>query len=260
MTDHEHDPLDEVIADFQRIPLPDTPDHAVLLSRLTSGPAERYEASFALFSRARSLLMRPAFRYFSAAAILLGTLAWFALGFSSSVAFAEVIKATEQHKLVRYQLRQIDDYKKHGAAESTRTVHADLTRPRLRFEHKGTTLNKVLEFHSVMVQDNQKARFLKLISNVQIVDESHADALQAKVIKIVKEKGLANRKAYLYDLTQDDGTPLNLDDLVKGRTLLESLHELQSHADTVSTRDRLDGREVLKYRLPGEGPDHEPLG
>ena len=142
--------------------------------------------------------MRPAFRYFSAAAVLLGALAWLAVGFSSSVALAEVIQATEQHKLVRYQLRAIDDYKKHGPVESTRTIHADLTAPRLRFEQRLRTLNYVLESHSVMVQDNQKDRFLKLISNVQVVDESEADARQKLAIKHVKERGLAKKQAYLY--------------------------------------------------------------
>src|SRR5262249_54213377 len=136
-----------------------------------------------------------------------------------------------------------------GAVEQKRTVYADLTAPRLRFELKMRTLNDVLEATSVMVQDNQKDRFLKLISHVQMVDEDQANALQGKVIELVKERGLAKKQAYLYRLTRQDGQPFNLDDLIKGRPLLESLRELQDHKDTVSTRAELDGRTVLKYRL-----------
>jgi hypothetical protein len=194
--------------------------------------------------------MRPPIRYLSAAVLLLGVLGWFALSLSSSIALAEVIKATEQHKFVRYQLREIRDYRTIGVVEQKRTVYADLALPRLRFEGRGRTLNNVLEHNSVMVQDNQKDRFLKLISHVQVIDEDRADAKQAMVIKIVKDRGLAKKQAYLYRLTQEDGTPFNLDDLVKGRPLLDSLRELQNHTDTVSTRTELDGREVLKYRLP----------
>ncbi|MGO9811543.1 MAG: hypothetical protein ACLP53_12305 [Isosphaeraceae bacterium] len=193
--------------------------------------------------------MRPIVRYLSAAALILGALAWFTLRLSSSVALAEVIKATGQHRLVRYHLREIFDYKAHGAVESKRIVYADLNAPRLRFEQRGRTLNNVLEYNSVMVQDNQKDRFLKLISHVQVVEENQADAKQILVIREVKERGLAKKQAYLYRLTRKDGTPFNLDHLVKGQPLLDSLRELQNHKDTVSTRAELNGRGVLKYRL-----------
>ena len=110
-------------------------------------------------------------------------------------------------------------------------------------------MNNVLEYESVMVQDNQKDRFLKLISHVQVVDEAHADAKQKLVIRLVKERGLVKKQAFLYRLTRDDGQPFNLDDLIKGRPLLESLRELRDHKGTTSTRDRLDGQNMLKYHL-----------
>ncbi len=157
-----------------------------------------------------------------------------------------------QHKLVRYQLRRIEDHKKVGPLEQKVTVYADLAAPRLRFESKAITLNNVLENNSVMVQDNQKDRFLKLISYELLVDENRADANQAKVIKELKERGRAKKRAYLYRLTRQDGQPFNLDDLVKGRPLLDSLRELQDHPDTVSTPTQLDGRRAMKYRLQEE--------
>ena len=39
---------------------------------------------------------------------------------------------------------------------------------------------------------------------------NHADAKQALVIRIVKERGLAKKQAYLYRLTREDGRPFNL--------------------------------------------------
>ena len=249
MTDHEDDKLDEVISAFRRMPVPAPPDHSDLLSRLTPAGAGDGRSPSAALRLARSFLMRPSVRYLSATALLLGALVWLVLSLSSPIALAEVIQATERHKLVRYQLRDIFDDKTAVAVEQKRTVYADLTAPRLRFELKKRTLNDVLEATSVMVQDNQKDRFLKLISHVQVVDEDQANALQGKVIALVKERGLAKKQAYLYRLTRQDGQPFNLDDLIKGRPLLESLRELQDHKDTVSTRAELDGRTVLKYRL-----------
>jgi hypothetical protein len=251
MTDKHDDQLDEVISEFRRMPVPQPPDNSELLSRMAAAPArdERSLSSSAAFFPSRSFLMRPTVRYLSAAALILLVLGWLAVSPSSSVALAEVIRATEQHRLVRYQLREICQYKAHGAVEQVRTVYADLAAPRLRFEHTARRLNNVLECKSVMVQDNQKDRFLNLISHVQVVEENQADAKQILVIRMVKEKGLAKKQAYLYRLTQADGTPFNLDDLVKGQPLLDSLRELQNHRDTVSTRADLDGQSVLKYRL-----------
>jgi hypothetical protein len=251
MTEHQRDPLDEAIAGFLRMPVPDPPDSAELLAALAADAAARRGMPITRFTRIRRFLMRPFVPYLSAAALLLGTLAWLSSGFSNSIALAEVIQAASQHKLVRYQLHEIADYGKHGPAEATRTVYADLTAPRLRIETKGLTLNKVLEAHSVMVQDNQRDRFLKLISHTQVVDKNHADKLQAMVIKLVEEKGLAKKEAFLYRPSYEDGTPFYLDDLVlvNGRTLLESLHDLEGHKETVSSRATLDGRETLKYHL-----------
>jgi hypothetical protein len=249
MSDHEGDPLDEVISEFRRMPVPAPPDPSDVLSRLTPALDGDGRSPSAVLPLLWSFLMRPTVRYLSATALLLGALTWLVLGPSGSVALAEVIQATVQHKHVRYQLRETITHKTNVVTDQTRTVYADLVAPRLRFELRGRTLDDVLEYESVMVQDNQKDRFLKLISHVQVVDEAHADAKQKQVIRLVKERGLAKRQAFLYRLTREDGQPFNLDDLIKGRPLLESLRELQDHKGTTSARARLDGREMLNYRL-----------
>jgi hypothetical protein len=89
-----------------------------------------------------------------------------------------------------------------------------------------------------------------LISHELVVTEDQADKLQAKVIKVVKERGLAKKEAYLYRVLQTDNKPFG--DLGKDRSLLDSLRELQAHKDVLSTRAELDGRETLKYRLREE--------
>src|SRR6185437_12553157 len=129
-SNHEGDPLDEVISAFRQMPVPASPDPSDLLSRLTPVVDKGGRSPSAVLSLLGSFLMRPAVRYLSAAALLMGILTWLALGPSGSVALAEVIQAAGQHKLVRYQLRETFTYKTDVVTNQTKTVYADLVAPR----------------------------------------------------------------------------------------------------------------------------------
>jgi hypothetical protein len=250
MDDHD-DTLDEIVSEFRRMAIPDPPDRTGILSRMRSPRARVAGTAATLFLSVGSFLMRPTVRYLSAA-LLLAALAWLTLGPSSSVALAEVLKATEQHKLVRFQMREITEQPV-GTLELEETVYADLTAPRLRLEQRQISMNGVVENRCVMIMDDQKDRFLKLVSHSLAVDEDRAkDEAQAKMIRMVKGRGLAPRKrAYLYRLKQEDGTPYVFDDLLNGRPLLDNLREFQAHSEALSTNADLDGRTVLRYRLRG---------
>lgn len=244
MSDREIDPLDEVVAKFRRTPVPPLPAPSELRGRRPQTLS---------LDRFRRFLMRPEVRYGSAAALLMAAVAWLALSVPGSVAMAEVVEAAGRHKLARYQVREIYNYKGGATAEQTRTAYADLAAPRVRYEHTRRTMNGVLENQSVMVQDDQKGRFLRLISGVLVVDEAKADAQQAQAIRTIKAKGYAKKRADVFSTTRKDGRSVELDQVVGGRPLLESLSELRAHADATSTRADLEGRSVLRYRLGEPG-------
>jgi hypothetical protein len=259
MTENHDDPLDEIISEFRRMAIPDPPDHLSVLSRMGSPQARDAGAATTVFLSARSFLMRPTVRYLSAAALLLAALAWLTLGSSGSVALAEVLRATEQHKLVRFQMREIT-HQAVGVLESKQTVYADLEAPRLRRESRNISMNDVIENNCVWVGDYQKDRLLRFVWYTLLVDEGRAkDAGQAKTIKLVKERGYPSKKqADLWRLKREDGTLYVFEDLLNGRPLLDNLREFQAHAETLSTNADLDGRTVLKYRL-GKGKDATSL-
>ena len=129
MSNHERDLLDEVISEFQRMPVPPPPDPSDILSRLSPALDGDRRSTSTLLSLLWSFLMRPTVRYGSAAFLLLGVLGWLVLGPSGSVALAEVLQATAQHKLARYELRETFTFKSNVVAEQTRTVYADLVAP-----------------------------------------------------------------------------------------------------------------------------------
>lgn len=252
MTDHQEDPLDEVIAGFRRMPVPDRPDDDDLLARLAHPRAGVGRTPPPSSHPFRRFLMRPAVRYVSAAAFLLGALGWLALSPSPSLALEEVIKAAEQHKLVRFQMKQTtDDRENRATASGTSTAYVDLVVPRLRLETRSKTLNEVLDFNCTQVYDYQKDSFLFVSSHEQVVTKDQAkDEMQAIVIKMVEEKGLAKKIAILSRIGRtktDDIKPMS--DLGENRAFLDSLRELQAHKGTFFTRAELDGRMVAKYRL-----------
>lgn len=252
MTDHREDPLDEVIAGFRQMPVPDRPDDDDLLARLASLGAGGARTPGPPPHPFRRFLMRPAVRYVSAAALLVGAFGWLALSPSPSLALAEVIKAAEQHKLVRFRMKQTtDDRQVRLTGSGTSTVYVDLVAPRLRIETRTKTLNDVLDFRHIAVYDYRNDRFLAANSSVQVATKDRAkDEMQAIVIEMVEGKGLAKKSAVLSRIGRtktDDIKPMS--DLGANRAFLDSLRGLQANKGTLFTTTDLDGREVAKYRL-----------
>jgi hypothetical protein len=238
------DLLDDVVTQFGRMSVPDPPPDADVLAKFV-----RREAEFRpLVSQAslRTIFMRPVVGYGAAVALLLASVAWLISSSSTSFALADVIKAAERHKLVRYKLKQTTDDKINGHGEAVSTAYADLKAPRFRTETGGKTFNGVLEYKSVSVQDNQANRLLSLLTQTLLVAEKDAkDAAEAEMIRLAS--GHVKKEARIGLISSDDKsfpdrTPL-------GRSFLENLRALENRKETVATRTQLDGRDVMKYVL-----------
>jgi hypothetical protein len=134
MTNSDNDPLDELVSAFRRMSVPDPPDPALMFPRPTA-PRAMGETAGTNPSRVLwRFLMRPTVRYGSAAAMLVVALGWLMLAPSRSFALGEVIRAAEQHKLVRYRFHWTATDKPGAPDRIKGTVYADLLHPRTRFE------------------------------------------------------------------------------------------------------------------------------
>lgn len=247
MTDPRDDPLDEVADEFRRLPVPDRPDDGPLLARLTRGtdlPRSHHPL--------RRLLMRPAVRY-AAAAVFLPAVAWLALGPPPPPVLAEVIRAAEQHKLVRFRATQTAEDKEVRALTST--AYVDIARPRVRVEAGFKTFNGILDFRYTAVYDYPRDRFLATVSHEQVVTKDQAkDDFQAKLVAMVEERGLARKEAVVSRIARtktDAIPPMSL--LGQDHGLMDSLRRLQTHKDTRSTRAEADGPTEAEYRLAEGG-------
>jgi hypothetical protein len=252
MTDHRNDPLDEVAAEFGRLLVPDRPSDELLLARLLEASGEPRSDSLAPSRTIWRFFMRHAFRCAAAAAILTAAAGWLALTPSRSPALAEVIKAAEEHRLVRFQSTQTgEDARTHERGSGVRTVYVDVVTPRVREEEQAKTFNDILDFRYTAVYDYRRDRFLATVSHEQIVTREQAkDDFHRQLVAMVEERGLAKKEAVLSHIARtktDDLPPMSL--LGKNRGFLDGLRELQANVNTVTTREKLDGREAAKYRL-----------
>jgi hypothetical protein len=144
-----HDSLDEVIEAFQRMTVPDRPCDAKVLERLGTlrghpvGPVSNRSPS------KRPSRMRVLISSAAAALLLAGSLGLLVLNSTPSLAVADVVKAAQKHKLVRYQQHQTA-----FTEETVSTCYADLTAQRLRSESRAKQANG--EPVLVSVQDGSR--------------------------------------------------------------------------------------------------------
>jgi hypothetical protein len=161
-----------------------------------------------------------------------------------SVALADVLQAAQKHKLVKYKLTQSTDDKQNGNASRTSTAFADLKAPRFRTESRVTTLNDTVESVSVFVVDGRKDVCLHLLTETVI--EGKVDKDTPDLIKKIVTDGRFPRKEARLTRATGDFTPAtdNVD-----KSILENLRELEQHKGVTATKDKRDGKELLKFRL-----------
>jgi hypothetical protein len=248
MTDREDDPLNEVIGAFRRMPVPEAPEAALLFRRPQSQLAMSEPAGTSPSRRFWRFLMRPDVRYGLAATVLLIVFGWLMLGPSSLIALADVIRAAEQHKLVRYKLEMITADSAARPREVTRgTVYVDLVRPRSRFESEPEPQDDGTSRQNVTVQD-QVARETVVQSNVsrRVVNEKGEPQIVVQgVWSIFRESDLAEW-AHLSVGFSPPGAFV-FGDSPEKTLFLDALSALQKHNGTTSAKGRLGGRDVIIF-------------
>ena len=138
-----HDPLDEAIAAFQRMNVPDRLLDALVLRRLDADrdeAARRAVLHSSPAARKQPGCYGPRMRWLArsavAAVVVLGGLGVWLLNGSAPLALADVVKAAEKHRLVRYREQEVTDTEAKTGSARDSTVYADIRAPRLYSESR----------------------------------------------------------------------------------------------------------------------------
>lgn len=237
-----HDAVQQAIDSFRHMAVPDRPADSEVLARLEVIQLPTARLSIPRSTK-RSFIMRALVPSSVAATVMIGLLATFLLTNPSSFAIAQVIKAAEIHKLVKYKVTQTTDDKRYGTSSGTSVMYADLAAPRYREERKGLTLNDTVEMDFVYIQNGPENRALAVLTE-SVVPDAEKDGGKSTIAKSFKEKyGEARREASLSPVAEGSHP------MKKAQPLLEGLRELERHKDVLTSRDKLNGLETVKYFL-----------
>jgi hypothetical protein len=212
--DHQsdHDLLESAVREFRRMPVPVRPSDEDLLARLaTHRPTAGQTFPFPSAST-RILLMNPTLRY-ATAGVLIAITGWLFIARAGTIVLADVVKAAEQHTLVRYTETQITDANgMHG--ETTWTVYGDLRVARYRKESR-------IEYDdgaAILVDVQDLPRGVHLMTN-------------------------SREKTAWISLHSPKWT----------KTFVDSLQELQQKKGVTSVKERFEGRETVKFLVEKDG-------
>jgi outer membrane lipoprotein-sorting protein len=251
-----HDPDNLVDAAFEALrgmAIPDPPPIDPLLAQMNSLAASRSLVA-GNTPQPQRFYMRPMFRYAVAASFLIAVFFGLILFTASTpLALADVVKAAEKHKLVRYKVKQSVESNKGPNATLNDICYVDLKAPRSRSGgwDKGTrpyAQGTNLEGYSVWIVDGKKGLALHAITETLIVvDKDLWEKLPEDFRNDINGK-FPRKEAELVKSFSDDkpGT----DNIAK--TFLENVRELEQHKDLKPVKDKRDGKELLKYRLEDE--------
>jgi hypothetical protein len=221
----EDDLLEEAVKAFRQMTVPDSPPDSGVLAQLATATGETTRAVPVPSSSKRRYLMRIVVPSAAAVLVLVGGAALFLLTATPSPTLADVVKAAEKYKLVKYKQVQTTDTKDLvGSTEST--VFADLKVLRWRSESRHQFQDpddraKLIEEVSLSVGDTSKDRHL--------MTNTHPGG---KVLAPRKEAWLGRAGGGK-----------------KGKSFLENLQEFQQKKGVIQVKDKLDGVETIKYRL-----------
>lgn len=248
MTDRRDDLLDEVVDAFRRMSVPAPPDPALLFPRPDAPRAMGETAGISRSRVSRRSLMRPIIGYGSAAAILILALGWLALGSTRSVALAEVIRAAEQHKLVRYKFLRLTAENPDESKAAASTVYVDLVRPRTRFEAAPEPADEGASLLHVTVHDRRTGETLdytnisrRIVGN----DGQVRTEVYPQFMTHSRPGGEAGDSSF--SMTPTWGEALPFSGISEKTPFLDALHALQAREGTVSAKVRLDGREAVTF-------------
>jgi hypothetical protein len=156
--------------------------------------------------------MNPTLRY-AAAGVLIAITGWLFMVRAGTIVLADVVKAAEQHTLVRYTETQITDANGiHG--ETTWTVHGDLRVARYRKESR-------IEYDdgaAILVDVQDLPQGVHLMTNSR------------------EKTAWISRHSPKWT-----------------KTFVESLQELQQKKGVTSVKERFEGRETVKFLVEKDG-------
>jgi outer membrane lipoprotein-sorting protein len=246
-TQQNPNPLDEAFDFLRRLPIPDPPANAnaQVLARLAAGPLP--SAPSVSLSR-RRILMRVT-KWSLAASVLAAVAGILYFGYTPASALADVIKAAEKHKLVKYKMTQTDETKDGSSViPLVQEVYADLKAPRFRQGSKSiASLSGAIDAESIFVIDGSKNVTMHTITEV-ITEKGKTDPKLIKILKDFEKLGVPRTEATLQPAS-GDFTPATAQ---KSKSILENLRELEKHKDVVAAKSKFNGKDVLKYRIEEE--------
>jgi outer membrane lipoprotein-sorting protein len=224
-TDPEPDPLNTVFDAIRREPVPDRPPDAELLARLAAGPSP---AAQPVTLARRRMIMRIA-KWSLAAAVLAAVGAAVLFTNSANIALADVLKATEKHKVVKFKVTVtvMDDpgVTTDDPGTTVETVYADLRAARFRQEVP-EAVRGPFRSSGYTVYDHPKDRHL------HVYNKQPADGT-----------GAGEKVAVLSTLSTNQ-------QLTK-RTLTEELRDVEAHKDVRVVKEEksvrytvVDGKET----------------
>jgi hypothetical protein len=243
-TQRDPEPLDEAIDVLRTMRVPDRPKHAdaELLARLAAG---LLPTTSSVSQSRRRILMRVT-KWSLAVSVLAIAVGMLFLGSSSTPALADVLKAAEKHKLVKYKLTQGCETKDGTSViPSVDTAYADLRAPRFRRVGSSPGMHKGgLDFESVFVTDWSKDVTMHMITEV-ITEKGKTDPEVIAYLKMFERIGVPRKEVTLNTAHGDDTSATSR----QYKSMLENLRELETHKDVVTTKSKLNGKDVLKYRI-----------
>lgn len=210
----EPDPLDAAAAAFRAMPVPERPADAVVLARLTRE---------------------------SLSGVLL-------FGGSPPVALADVVKAAERHKLVKYKMTMTTETIPPAGITADPPVttfemvlYADLRAPRFRHvvpeEVRG---NGPFRSSGYTVTDLTRDRMLTVFAT-ELTDKAAAPDLSERDKAVLKSVGPGGKGARLTAIPPRQAAQPK-------QTLLDQLRQLQDHKEA---KREPDGK-LVKYTVPGK--------
>ncbi len=246
-TQQNPEALDDAFDAIRKMPVPDRPVDldAKLLACLVAGPLP---ATPSVSLSRRRILMRVT-KWSLAATIVAVVAGLLFLGDSPAPALADVLKAAEEYKLVKYKMTQGCETKDGSAVEpEVDTAYADLKSPRFRRVMFSPGMHKGgLDFESVFVTDFSKNVTMHMITEV-ITEKGKTDPEVIAYLKLFERIGVPRKEVTLQPAFGGFTSATNR----QNKSILENLRELEKHKDVVATKGKLNGKDVLKYRIEEE--------
>lgn len=234
------DPLDRAVAGFRELPVPARPPDAAVLARLTAA-----EPAFPLWRR----VVKRTVLFAVAAAVLVGLGLLLA---TPSVALADVPKAAEKHKLLKYKATfRLEGRKGRDDWEHAVVAYADMNVPRHRYEDRQVVLNDTIEFRVVTVTDWTADRTLSR-SDGNLMPGKTIDANLRAVLgpefgpefdNPPRRVATLSRAMSLHDEPEDE----------QRKPFLTRLRDLAAHPKAVTSKALNFGTATTKFRIE-DGP------